>query len=459
MSIKRSKLMLLIMLALVLIGGIVYASLKTEICFVVDGMTETRSVFIGSTQDFPTVSPAEGYSFEGWVDNNGGLHTEKSVKAGRNDVYTAEFALLLEAKKHTAIIFAQDDGFFHLDEAVSRGELVAMLAPFITADVVSEDNYSDLKPDDAIYQAAGKFKALGLFAGESLEPQRTVSGAELAEILSKFKTPGEISPELPSVELLSREQAVKHLFAVLGIKGAKTVPQDLRGAIPDISPDSEDYALLLEAAVSHSFDTAEDGSCTWTYYEPIRSFEPGFFFIDNRLHYVHEDGSFARNESIGNVPFGADAVFTTGMPELDELVFAVLDEIITEDMDAIEKLEAAYYYVLDNSDYIKRNFYEPGTTYWAEDEAYFMLKTGYGNCYCYAASFYELARALGFDARIYSGYMGQYSDRHGWVEIEIDGENYFFDPQLQMSCWDREEYEILFMVDEAHAHKWNYDYE
>ena len=140
-------------------------------------------------------------------------------------------------------------------------------------------------------------------------------------------------------------------------------------------------------------------------------------------------------------------------------IYKAYEDMTGQKLDDIAKLEAAYYYVLDNSDYIKRNFYEPGTTYWAEDEAYFMLKTGYGNCYCYAASFYELARALGFDARIYSGYMGQYSDRHGWVEIEIDGENYFFDPQLQMSCWDREEYEILFMVDEAHAHKWDYDYE
>ena len=85
-----------------------------------------------------------------------------------------------------------------------------------------------------------------------------------------------------------------------------------------------------------------------------------------------------------------------------------------------------------------------------------MLSRGYGNCYGYAAAFCQLARAIGYDAHAFSGYMGADYDPHGWVEIEIDGENYYFDPQLEMSCRMRHEYDSLFMVSEQSAHKWSY---
>ena len=86
MKLKPVKILLLILVVLAAIGTAVYSSRKTEISFVVGDSTETRSVFVGSVQDFPAVSTDRGYYFEGWLDASGNMHTGKSVNAGRNDV-------------------------------------------------------------------------------------------------------------------------------------------------------------------------------------------------------------------------------------------------------------------------------------------------------------------------------------------------------------------------------------
>ena len=64
-----------------------------------------------------------------------------------------------------------------------------------------------------------------------------------------------------------------------------------------------------------------------------------------------------------------------------------------------------------------------------------MFETGRGNCYCYAAAFYYLARQLGYDVTIISGRVGSDGDPHGWVELEMDGVWRIFDPELEMA-WE-----------------------
>ena len=77
-----------------------------------------------------------------------------------------------------------------------------------------------------------------------------------------------------------------------------------------------------------------------------------------------------------------------------------------------------------------------------------MLRNSAGNCYCFAALFYELARFVGYDAKLYSGivygeqqvYYSENGTRviapqaytpHGWVEIEFDGVDYIFDTEFE----------------------------
>lgn len=62
-----------------------------------------------------------------------------------------------------------------------------------------------------------------------------------------------------------------------------------------------------------------------------------------------------------------------------------------------------------------------------------MISQHGGNCYRFASLFCWLARGLGYDARVVSGWVPSYSGGsapHGWVEITIDGRVYIFDPDM-----------------------------
>ena len=61
----------------------------------------------------------------------------------------------------------------------------------------------------------------------------------------------------------------------------------------------------------------------------------------------------------------------------------------------------------------------------------FQTKTG--DCYVMAATFYYMAKALGYDAHQIAGYVplrGGGQGVHSWVEIDMDGSTYVFDPDF-----------------------------
>ena len=60
------------------------------------------------------------------------------------------------------------------------------------------------------------------------------------------------------------------------------------------------------------------------------------------------------------------------------------------------------------------------------------LKTGYGNCYYYAAEFTALARGLGYQAYCTSGLFSATEDPHGWCQIvDENGEIWLCDPETE----------------------------
>ena len=166
------------------------------------------------------------------------------------------------------------------------------------------------------------------------------------------------------------------------------------------------------------------------------------------------------NYRVDGFRFDADGKFTSGLPELDELVQQVLGEIITPDMDDTAKLRAAYDYVRDSFTYIKGNHYKRGDVSWAEQEAYDMFATGYGNCYNYAGAFYALCRALGQDATLISGLYGSNYLLHAWVEFTVDGERRICDPEVEMTYYRAEKPEEqipdMFMMTVAYSNRWLY---
>lgn len=65
--------------------------------------------------------------------------------------------------------------------------------------------------------------------------------------------------------------------------------------------------------------------------------------------------------------------------------------------------------------------------------AIFGFQHNSGNCYHMAATFYQMAKMLGYDAYYVQGYLPQKDGSrttHGWCEIEMDGALYVFDPNF-----------------------------
>ena len=145
----------------------------------------------------------------------------------------------------------------------------------------------------------------------------------------------------------------------------------------------------------------------------------------------------------------------TGYPELDKM----LEDIFVpyQDSDNYTKLKAAYDWTIRNINYS----WAPYSQNWAPaydcfvprydlayeeglqeampweivNRTYHSVKYREGICYDYAAVFAVMARYLGFEAFVHTGYFvfeagyGTGSGHHGWAEVRIDGVNYIFDPQ------------------------------
>ena len=154
------------------------------------------------------------------------------------------------------------------------------------------------------------------------------------------------------------------------------------------------------------------------------------FFIGPELHCLDENGIEVIDGSAYGLDFDENGVETTGNKDLDTYVRQILaDNIDPETMSQEDMLLTVYQYCVDNFTYRRKNYYDFGAEGWTADEALEMFSTGKGNCYNYAAAFCELARAIGYDAKTYSGTMGPDRRQHAWVEIEIDGETRLFDAE------------------------------
>jgi hypothetical protein len=235
---------------------------------------------------------------------------------------------------------------------------------------------------------------------------------------------------------------------VLQRDAERHLDQDDVGTILDVPPSGDYYDDVVEAVIPHEY-RIQDSEEIWTSSEALPVHEPGFFFAGVRLHYIDENGVPAVNSNVGGLDYNRNGEVTTGDAWLDRELWAILEENIDPQiMDREQMLRIVYDYVVDNFTYRYGSMYAFGAEGWAVREARRMLEYGSGNCYCFAALFYELARFVGYDAKLYSGraYGEQYEYRtydtdlvyapigytpHGWVEIEFDGEPYIFDTEYE----------------------------
>lgn len=89
-----------------------------------------------------------------------------------------------------------------------------------------------------------------------------------------------------------------------------------------------------------------------------------------------------------------------------------------------------------------------------------------GVCYDYAAVFALLARYIGIDSYVHTGYFqieptfGSYNGHHGWTELCINGVNYIFDPQRDYRwSWNATSPNPYYYFGVPYENAWRYDQE
>lgn len=162
----------------------------------------------------------------------------------------------------------------------------------------------------------------------------------------------------------------------------------------------------------------------------------GFFDFDGDLFYIQADGTLLCSGTHRTMLFDADGRYTSGNLLIDAFADAIIGKVTDSTMTKEQKLRACYDYVQAHIVYQSNNNHVPrgaDESLWTEQYMLRLMERGKGNCFCFASEMYYLARALGYyQARAISGggsMTGSDLD-HGWLEIEVDGIRYLFDPEV-----------------------------
>lgn len=175
--------------------------------------------------------------------------------------------------------------------------------------------------------------------------------------------------------------------------------------------------------------TEIDGKTYYLY--PEGTIATGWLQLPDGLYFFHADGTMAVSTTVGSYEIGSDGKAISNSP-LAQVVNTIISAVTTSEMTSDEKLRACYQWVLDNCSYSRS--YETPSGDWTGSYALEMLTTGKGNCYRYAAGFAYLAKGLGYDTRVVTGTIKAARGGvtpHGWVEINIGGQWYVFDAEMQ----------------------------
>ena len=374
----------------------------------------------------------QGLKFLYWTDENGEQVLPETVRLTADVTYTAAYYPVLD--KHECFLFADTNGMIRPDEALTADELILALKRLAAE---GADKYFPGMP----------------IGSEPLTVQKTKNvlnhffGSEAVEnafgILEGKMTRGEFAGAMCT--LLGRDPA-----AAVKIAEFANIPAD-------ITMGRADCAALLESCVPHTEDLA---GVTWTSLELKAGYEPGFVNVDGWLYYVKEDGYFLRSGNVGDLQFGANGRYTSGDVELDAIVAGILKNIMEANpsADRLTLLRRGHEYCRDAFTYLRKNAYAMGKKGWEINDAKVMFTTLRGNCYNYAASFWAVARGLGYEAYAISGTVTQTDQPHGWVEIDFDGKTYIFDCEWEMAYRVKQNrYDMdMFMIDRQSAKYWNY---
>ena len=390
---------------------------RLTLSFSAGGTETTLFVQPGGTPDLADVAIPAGSRLLGWLDA-AGEEADPAVPAEADAAYTALLGPRLAAEMEPWLAL-DGHGLAHPDALVTG----AQIADGVRAMFESEVDTEELEGLD--YVSASELAAAldGLFAAGELEG--IIGGAPLTRI--------EAASILYPLYMTARYGEAWGFDAMYSV------------AAPDLDPLREGADCLAACL---------DLSGAVRYGEGLHN-------IDGWLYRADGMGLFLMDEEAGGISYGPDGRATSGDAELDELVAEALAPICASCYTREEMLRAAYLYVRDNFQYLRRNYYEVGDEGWQTSEAVTMLSTGRGNCYNYAAAFWALARGLGYDAFAVAGTVGWDRSPHGWVIMyDAEGTRVIYDVELEMAYHyerGRTDTNLYELYPDA-AYSWNYIY-
>ena len=162
--------------------------------------------------------------------------------------------------------------------------------------------------------------------------------------------------------------------------------------------------------------------------------QEGLLELDGALYCRQSGGILLRDGDWQTLHFGASGRYTSGNVTIDRYIDGILSECTTEDMTQEERCLACHRFVSGGVVYRANNDHVPqgaDCTLWCEENMLRLMEQDSGNCYCYAAEMYYLARRLGYwQATAIAGAVITSDYDHSWLEIKLDGVRLVTDPQL-----------------------------
>jgi len=166
----------------------------------------------------------------------------------------------------------------------------------------------------------------------------------------------------------------------------------------------------------------------WYHFYDSGIMQTGWFLYNGNWYYLYPAnnnagksiGAMAQNTTIDGYFISQDGIWIND--EAYQGAYSVLNQVGWN-------LWSAYNWSA-NLPYVNySNDPSPGS----RDFAIHGFQTKTGDCYVMAATFYYMAKALGYDAHQIAGYVplrGGGQGVHSWVEIDMDGSTYVFDPDF-----------------------------
>lgn len=446
-----------------------------------DGTIKRTTLLAGQTLELEQPEELPGYTFLGWRDEAGGIRAAGTLTASKTESYTAAYSPAINMTEHRAYLFPREDGLFHLEQNTTRGDTARMISALLDEDfdLTKVESFADVPSDSEYLDAALTLKALGISKGNRFSPEADITRGELMELLAAFfpRTEKECSfPDLKpgdyyyeyyalAVEhgwisenteaaadaYLTRGEFILLMNHILGRSESDEPELKYIGILPECAPGEEYYVALAEAAVSHEYENSKGER--WTSGEAREQLPEGPMMIGLKLYFVDENGHFRKDTEYNGFLLGPDGVYTSGSEELDELVNAVIAEKMEPDMSREDLLRALFDYTVHSFSYLRRTYYTIGDRSYAPEAAQIMLSQHSGNCYNFAGTFCMLARAIGYDAGVYSGTVGRDCARHGWCEIIVDGEPLICDAELMFKNSRLD----MYMKTYTQLHYWGYN--